>query len=109
MSTNTGEPRSGRTATAQAVPGGLISMTHQEMDSARDCGEVEPLAAGVTWLARYADARWIAYERRWLLVSDEHLRADLDRVSSRLASAESATIRLTILRQSLGILRDINE
>lgn len=79
-------------------------MTHKEMDSARDRGEVTPLAAGVTWIARYRDAWWVAYEGGWLLAADEPLRASLDRLASRLDAAGSATIRLSILRKSLSIL-----
>ena len=109
MNTGTGGPHSGETATAPAqvpaaVPGGPLSMTHKEMDSARARGEATPLAAGVTWIARYQDAWWIAYEGGWLRVTDEPLRDDLDRASSRLAAAGSATARLNILRQSLAII-----
>ena len=114
MNTGTGGPHGGETATAPAqvpvsAPHGPLSMTHKEMDSARARGEATPLAAGVTWLARYQGAWWIAYEGRWLLVTDEPLHADLDRISSRLASAESATVRLRILSQSLGIIATLGE
>ena len=105
MSTGTGRPRGGDAPTAPATaPGGPLPVTHKEMDSARARGAATPLAAGVTWIARYQDAWWIAYEGGWLRVTDEPLRDDLDRASSRLAETASAAARLSILRQSLAII-----
>jgi hypothetical protein len=74
------------------------------MDNARARGEARPLAGGVTWIARYKDAWWIAYEGGWLRVVDEPLQADLDRNSARLEAAESAAARYSVLIRSLQII-----
>lgn len=108
MSTRAGGPGGGKPATSQPdqkpVPGGPLGVTHQEMDSARTRGEATPLAAGVTWIARYKDAWWIAYEGGWLRVVDEPLHADLDRNSARLEATESAAARYSVLIRSLRII-----
>jgi hypothetical protein len=107
MSTRAEEPGVGNeTATPpgqEPAPGGL-GVSHQEMDNARARGEARPFAGGVTWIARYKDAWWIAYEGGWLRVVDEPLQADLDRNSARLEATESAAARHRVLIRSLRII-----
>lgn len=88
---------------------GSLTMTHGEMAEAIDKGQAEPLAAGMTWTARHADAWWIVYEGRWLRVEDESLDADLDRIAQSLRATESVAARLDVLRRSLQIVTNLDE
>lgn len=85
---------------------GALTMTHPEMAAALDADQAVPLAPGMPWTVRHANAWWIAYEGRWLRVTEASLAADLDQAAEHLHEAESVADRLNVLRQSLQILTD---
>jgi hypothetical protein len=70
--------------------GDALVVTNAEMQAAYDSGDAVALAQTVVpWLVRYRDAWWVQYEDGWLLITDQAVVTELDRATTRMATADS--------------------
>lgn len=77
-----------------------LEISHAEMDTAYRAGRAVSLGRAITWLARYRDAWWVAYEGGWLHVSDKSAEADLDHLAARFTRAEAIASRDAAIRHA---------
>jgi hypothetical protein len=63
-----------------------LFLYHDEMTLAREQGTASLLSGEINGIARHLETWWVAYERGWLRITDEHVLADLDHAAARLSA-----------------------